>query len=208
MSDYRTIKELVVEACINENAFPSYDKLTSLVLKYFPNSKWQKSHYAWYKSKIKRGEIIVPGFENSPKNGIIIDDTELEVEETIEASISLERDLHTYLSKRVDVIEEGLVLAEDGIEYIIDAGRIDILAMDKNGNYVVIELKAGKAKDNALGQILGYIGCLGMEKEIGTPIRGILVASEFDPRVVFAVKGLRNIKLVKYQVSFDFKEVT
>ena len=47
-----------------------------------------------------------------------------------------------------------------------------------------------------------------MEKEIGTPIRGILVASEFDPRVVFAVKGLRNIKLVKYQVSFDFKEVT
>ena len=157
MSDYRTIKELVVEACINENAFPSYDKLTSLVLKYFPNSKWQKSHYAWYKSKIKRGEIIVPGFENSPKNGIIIDDTELEVEETIEASISLERDLHTYLSKRVDVIEEGLVLAEDGIEYIIDAGRIDILAMDKNGNYVVIELKAGKAKDNALGQILGYI---------------------------------------------------
>ena len=66
MGEYRTIKELVIDACIAEGTFPSYDKLTSLVLRHFPTSKWQKSHYAWYKSKIKTGDIVVPGFL-SPK---------------------------------------------------------------------------------------------------------------------------------------------
>ena len=45
---------------MNEEVFPSYEKLTSLVLEYFPASKWQKTHYAWYKSKIKKGEIPIP----------------------------------------------------------------------------------------------------------------------------------------------------
>ncbi len=53
MSEYKSIKELVVETCNSEGEFPSYEKLTGLVLKNFPNSKWQKTHYAWYKSKIK-----------------------------------------------------------------------------------------------------------------------------------------------------------
>lgn len=157
MSDYQTIKELVIETCMSEGAFPSYEKLTSLVLKYFPTSKWKKTHYAWYKSKIKRGEISVPGFDNNDNEvGSESDNnTENEILETIDASISLEKDLHSYLASIVSDIESGLVLADDGVEYQTDAGRIDILANDAQGNPVVIELKAGKAKDNALGQLLG-----------------------------------------------------
>jgi endonuclease len=60
MGYYKTIKELVVESCMAEGRFPSYEKLTSLVKQHFPNSKWQKTDYAWYKSKIKTGEIQVP----------------------------------------------------------------------------------------------------------------------------------------------------
>ena len=61
MSYYRTIKELVIEAYVAEGDLPSYEKLTSLVRRHFPTSKWQKSHYAWYKSRIKTGEIQVQG---------------------------------------------------------------------------------------------------------------------------------------------------
>jgi len=58
MSYYRTIKELVIETCMAEGQLPSYEKLTAaLVRQNFPTSKWQKTHYAWYKSKIKTGEI-------------------------------------------------------------------------------------------------------------------------------------------------------
>lgn len=207
MGSYQTIKELVIETCMSEGSFPSYEKLTSLVLKHFPASKWQKTHYAWYKSKIKKGEISVPGFGVSDE-GVTDNDNENEVLETVDVSLSLERDLHSYLSTHVSEIESGLVLAENGIEYQTDAGRIDILANDAKGNFVVIELKAGKAKDNALGQLLGYMGCIKSNPHAhGKEIRGILVASDFENRVIFAAKGLSTIKLVKYSVSFELQEI-
>jgi hypothetical protein len=208
MNEYRTIKDLVIETCMNEGIFPSYEKLTSIVLKYFPNSKWKETHYAWYKSKIKRGDIPVPGFES----GIPIinnpDESENDVQETIEASLSLERDLHNYLATRVNEIENGLVLVENGIEYQTDAGRIDLLAKDMHGNNVAIELKAGKANDSALGQILGYMGCIGSVSSEHHQTRGILVAADFEQRVVFAARGLPQVKLVKYRVSFELQEIT
>jgi len=208
MSEYYTIKELVIETCMEEGTFPSYEKLTSLVFKHFPKSKWQKTHYAWYKSKIKRGEISVPGFVPETQDINIDDETESEIQETIYASLSLERDLHAYFAMRVNEIENGLVLMENGVEYQTDAGRIDILARNKAGHIVVIELKAGKAKDNALGQLLGYMGCIGAASERDSKVRGILVASDFEPRVIFAAKGLSSVKLIKYKVFFELEEIT
>lgn len=205
MSNYSSIKDLVIDTCASEGKFPSYETLTSLVLQNFPNSKWQKTHYAWYKSKIKRGEIVVSGLDNVfDMSG---DYLESEVEESIEASLSLERDLHSYLARAVHEIEKGLVLQSDGIEYQIDAGRVDLLAKDDNGQLVVIELKAGIAKDAALGQLLGYIGCIS-ENNDEAVVRGILIASDFDKRVVYAAKALPQIKLVKYKVAFQLQEIT
>ncbi|NOH99473.1 endonuclease NucS domain-containing protein [Vibrio sp. 99-70-13A1] len=200
--EYSTIKELVIDVCATEGTFPSFEKLTALVLENFPTSKWQKTHYAWYKSKIKRGEIEVPGFTS-----VDATDEDNDVQESIDASLSLEKDLHSYLARNISDIELGLSVVEGGIEYALDAGRIDILAKDKTDQLVVIELKAGKAKDSALGQLLGYIGCLS-ESSNTSNIRGILVASDFDKRVVFGAKALSNVKLVKYQVSFNLEEVT
>ena len=88
------------------------------------------------------------------------DGTDDDVQETIEASLSLKRDLHSYLAKRVNEIENGLILVEKGSEYPTDVGRIDLTAKDNQGNNVVIELKVGKAKDSALGQLLGYMDCI------------------------------------------------
>lgn len=209
MSYFRTIRQLVIETCMAEGGFPSYEKLTSLVRQHFPSSKWQKTHYAWYKSKIKTGEIQVPGFSDKTQQASIDDDAESTVEEAIEAtvetSLSLERDLHSYLATRVCEIEAGLSLAENGVEYPTEAGRIDLLAKDADNQLVVIELKAGRANDGALGQLLGYMGCLSTGE---TKVRGILVASKFDSRVVYAARGLPTVKLVKYQLSFELEEVT
>jgi hypothetical protein len=206
---YNSIKELVIETCMSEGEFPSYDKLTSIVLENFPKSKWQKTHYAWYKSKIKCGAINVVGLD---QEAFTISDNKNDIEddviETIDATISLERDLHSYLASRVDEIEHGLVLADGGVEYQTEAGRIDILAIDGHGKRVVVELKAGRAKDNALGQLLGYMGCLGADTiNQVQEVRGILVASDFEPRVVFAAKALPMIKLLRYRVSFELQEV-
>ena len=205
MSYYRTIKELVIETCMAEGRFPSYEKLTSLVRQHFPTSKWQKTHYAWYKSKIKTGEIVVPGLSSEVSEEAPSDQIEAEVEESIEASVSLERDLHSYLATRISEIESDLTLVENGVEHQTEVGRIDLLARDGNSHLVVVELKAGKAKDSALGQLLGYIGCLSASE---SNVRGILVASNFDSRVIFAARALSNVKLVRYQLSFDLEEIS
>lgn len=209
MNDYRTIKELVVECCVSEGGFPSYEKLTSLVKLHSPASKWQKTHYAWYKSKIKTGEIRVPGVPGDATELGICDGIETEVEDSIEASLSLEKDLHSYLAAKVQEIESGLKLVEGGVEFQTETGRIDLLAKDSDDRMVVIERKAGKAKDRAIGQLLGHMGCLSFtQTNASKPIRGILVASNFDDRVVFAARGLPSVKLVKYQLSFDFRVVS
>ena len=201
LPEFNTIKELVVETCIAKGEFPPYEELTALVVRHFPTSRWQKTHYAWYKSRIKRGIIAVPGLSEHPANETE-EEFEAEAEDALEASLSLERDLHTYLAQRVTVIEPGLTLIEGGVEYTTDAGRIDLLARDANASLVVIELKAGKAGDAALGQLLGYVGCLSTPEQ---RVRGILVASGFDPRVVWAAKGLPQVKLMKYSLSFAFE---
>ncbi len=203
MGEYKTIKELVIDAYITNGKMPPYEVITEQVKKHFPTSRWQMSHYSWYKSQINTGKINI---ESSSSNADI---TESEIDENISQSIdtqvSLEKDLQQYLSGRVQELESGLKLIDGGIEYKTDAGRIDLLAKDVKNNLVVIELKSGKAKDAALGQLLGYIGCL---SETNNNVRGILVASSFDSRVIYAVKGLSNIKLINYELSFNLKEIT
>jgi len=134
-------------------------------------------------------------------------DAESDIEDSIEASVSLERDLHNWLTTRLPEIEPGLILVDGGVEYQTETGRIDILAKDQTGGFVVIEIKAGKVKDRAIGQLLGYMGCLSSSNE-QPKVRGILVAFSFDTRVIYAAKVLSNLKLVKYQLSFDLEEIT
>lgn len=130
-----------------------------------------------------------------------------EIENAQAATLSIERDLQTFLFNSLDQIEPGLKLYENGREFITDIGRIDILAIDGNENLVVIELKAGKAKDNALGQLLGYIGYVSSEIANDRKVRGYIIASEFDERLKYAVRGLPNVSLKSYKVRFTFEDV-
>ena len=203
MKSFQTIKELVIDAYNSEGEMPSREKLSALVRQHFPNSKWKDTHYAWYKSKIKSGQFsIANGEPHEPE----ADQIENEVEESIEARVSIERDLHDFLSRHLAQLDPDLTLHKDGVEFQTDAGRIDILAHDSKDSLVVVEIKAGTARDGALGQLLGYMGCLstGTNKKV----RGILVASDFEERVIFATRALPNIRLVKYSLNFGFKGLT
>lgn len=47
------------------------------------------------------------------------------------------------------------------------------------------------------------MGCFAGEADV----RGILIASSFDRRVVLAARGLGSVKLLKYRVSYDLDEI-
>ena len=206
MKTYSSIKELVLDAYTSEGCMPSYETLTPLVRQFFPHSRWKESHYAWYKSQIKTGKIPLP--DELPENSQSEGDIDADIEESFETRASLERDVRDYLVSRLQELEPGLVLHDNGVEHQTDAGRIDILAVDAHQQMVVVEVKAGKARDRALGQLLGYIGCLSCQPSAKSQIRGILVANDFDSRVVYACKNLPNIKLLKYKLSFTFNRIT
>jgi RecB family endonuclease NucS len=108
-----------------------------------------------------------------------------------------ERELQTAIRGQLDLVEPGLVEADGGRERSVATGKIDIVAIDQAGHYVVIELKAGPCPHGALEQVLAY--STNLEAETGTPCRAILVASCFSERIRAAAKRARDISLVTYE---------
>jgi hypothetical protein len=130
----------------------------------------------------------------------------------VEATISLERDMEASLVTALQQLEPGMVLySKDEVRgQQLDTGivgRLDLLAVDKNGALVVIELKVGRADDRAVAQTMRYMGWVQRELAGGKPVRGILVAREFGDGAKFAALALPALTLKEYRVAFTFNTV-
>ena len=68
--------------------------------------------------------------------------------------IGLERHLEDWIANDVTLIAEGLTLV--GRQISIDDGRLDLLAIDSQDRWVVIEIKPGVLDSGALAQALYY----------------------------------------------------
>jgi hypothetical protein len=126
--------------------------------------------------------------------------------EAVDTTFRLERDLQSALRANIRQLEVGLKIIDGGKERVTEAGRIDITAIDNGDNIVIIELKAGKAKPQVIAQILAYMGAV--TKTDDKPIRGILVAGDFDKRVVLAARAIPNLELKKYSFQFTFESMS
>lgn len=129
----------------------------------------------------------------------------------VEQTFSMERDLERALRAHPDQLESGLTLIDGGTQRQVASGRIDILARDAAGTLVVIELKSVRAPRDAVAQVLAYMGDMMDEvagSNPGAPVRGILVAPEFDPRAVAAARVVPGLTLFTYAFSFSFQHLT
>jgi endonuclease len=129
------------------------------------------------------------------------------VEDDLGQRVGLERDMQAALRKDIEQLEEGLVVIDDGAERFVESGRIDITARDASGAIVVIELKAGSARQGAVAQILSYMGDVAVE-DPGQKVRGILIASDFDKKAVAAARMAPGLSLRTYGVRFNFSKVS
>jgi len=149
------------------------------------------------KANIKMGHVIVPEVAEAAEGDEVLD--------AFETKFGLERDLQTALRKNIGDLEPGLAIIDDGKERKVASGFIDITAQAKDGVTVVIELKAGPADRDAIGQILAYMGDLmATEKSV----RGILVAGEFTGRAIAAARAAPNVRLISYGFKFSFATVS
>ena len=113
----------------------------------------------------------------------------------------------TSLAENYDIYEEDEELI--GQQYQTDTGPIDILAISKDKNeLLVIELKKGRASDVVVGQIQRYMGYVLEElAEEGQTVKGVIIALDEDLRIKRALKVAQNIDFYRYQVSFKlFKD--
>ena len=123
-----------------------------------------------------------------------------------EAVLSMERDLNAALRQSIGQLESGLAVTDGGKERSVASGRIDILAEDSEGKPVVIELKAVTAPRDSVAQVLSYMGDIAAEAN--KPVRGFLVAPDFDPRAISAARMVPNLRLVRYRFNFSFTDVS
>lgn len=122
-----------------------------------------------------------------------------------------EKDLQNFLVKNLDAIEPGLTLFQDdgvsGMEFPVGGRFIDILAVDKDGNLVVIELKVSKGYDRVVGQLLRYVAWIKINQaEDNQKVRGIIVARTISEDLKLACSGINDLQLFEYQISVSLEE--
>ena len=100
-------------------------------------------------------------------------------------------------------MEEGLT----GIEFDVGGRRIDILAVDKEGALVVIELKVSKGYDRVIGHLLRYMGWVRRNMDADKPVRGVIIASKITDDLLLATSAIPKVKLVEYELSFSLRAV-
>jgi hypothetical protein len=175
----------------------------------FKNSHWpfgntpagerKRNGYLRFKERYESflmGRDPEPGGENGSEE--IIDS-----EQALE--FALEAHLRDFLARNLERIEEGLRLhvspESSGIEFPVDGGRIDLLAVDRAGKYVVIELKLSQGRNKTLGQVLYYMGWI--DEHLGNgPCRGLIIASAITEDLVIAVARVPGVSLAKYRMNF------
>jgi len=126
-----------------------------------------------------------------------------------------EKDLKNFLAKNMSIIESGLKLYEDeenkknGLEFPVDGRYIDILALDKNNNFVVVELKVSRGYDKVVGQLLRYKNWVRRNMtEDGKRVRGIIICKEITDDLLLACDGLDDIELFEYELDIKLHKRT
>jgi len=111
----------------------------------------------------------------------------------------------TELDKTYDLIEEDGELKSQ--QYRTEIGIIDIWAQDKESKQlVVIELKKNQTSDDTVGQLTRYMGWLEEHKTNGQLTKGIIIAAQYDNRLYYALKKVRDVEVYLYRVGFYLEE--
>lgn len=106
-----------------------------------------------------------------------------------------EKDLEDYLVNHLDKLEPGLKFVTRQLE--LGEGRIDILALDTKGNYVIIELKTAIDK-SLIWQCMYYPDEL---KQIykTNRVRMITVCPEYPTYLLKPLKKIKKIECIRYK---------
>ena len=160
-------------------------------------------HGLWEISQDEKGVLFVREIK---------DKKESKKEDSIGNGYMEARHLRAYLAKNLDLIEDGLELyvdlfGNDGVEYPSDFGPIDILATDRLGAFVIVEVKAEHYPDASSGQILKFRNWVKRHLAFGKPVRSYLIGSDIPEHVRYSLADCDGVFLKEYDLSITLKDV-
>lgn len=126
-------------------------------------------------------------------------------EDIYDIAFELEEQLRDFIASNIEKIPCNgmrLKLYKDGTEIQTEAGRIDILAENENGDLVVFELKRGRSPDHVIGQLTRYMGWIKENIAQTKTVHGIIVAKSISKNLHYAKAAIPNVSLLEYEVSF------
>jgi hypothetical protein len=140
------------------------------------------------------------------------DEDEEKVSDAEEFQI-LEKELQSYLAKNLALVEAGMTLwksadGQSAIEFVVDekGRKVDILAKDRSGTPVVIELKASSGHERVIGQALYYRECI-KEKFNAPKVRTFIIAREISDEVRIASRAVPDVELFEYKLSMTLAKI-
>ena len=182
------------------------------ILDNFLNLVWPSGITDKGRSRTRFFENLVDRF-NADQEGATCeeeDEGDIVLEEN---EFAYENDLRNYLVKNLSVIEKGLKIFEaqdktTGEEYFIPgtSRRIDILATDRENNFVVIELKVSRGYEKVVGQTLYYQSMI-KTHFIQEKVRAIIIAREISTELKAATQYLPDFELFEYQLSLTLNKI-
>lgn len=130
------------------------------------------------------------------------------------SKFALEEQLQDYLAENLGLLEGGLSLwpveEGDAVEFQVDeqgpSRRIDILAKDKTGCPVVIELKVSRDHERTIGQALYYRARLKRRFKVER-VRIFIVAAEISPELRAAASEVSDVLLFEYSLAVKVNRV-
>ena len=207
-----SIRAHLVQAATNDNSrlhHPATNETDDILFKV---DSGQYRLYEPGKDPAPIHEMVAGDVTRQEESGLV-DEEEGEEAAPGSSEFLLEKDLQRYLAENLECIEPGLKLYEDedirGIEYEAGGGRrIDILALDKAGAFVVLELKVSRGYDRVIGQLLRYINWVRKElAEPGQRVRGIIVCRKISDDLQLACASIRDVELCEYKLSVTVSKV-
>ncbi len=102
------------------------------------------------------------------------------VSRVAEANIELERHLEDWIAADAALLQEGLVVV--GRQVQVESGPLDLLALDPQGRWVVIEIKRGALNRKAVAQVVDYAACLAelSADDLRSKLEPFLAANDLD----------------------------
>lgn len=157
-----------------------------------------------WSTRLDENKLVVEATKRSPKESLMVFIERVEML-NIHAMedhaddfklVGTEKELNDQLMTDLDVLEKGLKPLKQ--ESALRKGLIDIMAEDKDGNLVVIELKRRQADYNSVMQLVRYVNEVKKIKNRKT--RGLLVAPTIGRP---ALELLKNNGLEYFSYTFD-----